>query len=129
LELLHWAVNDAERKNHPVTLAITLIYAISVLFWTGDLDGAKRHVDWFVAHVERHALAPYLAVGRGFTGRLAMLQGDAKGASKARIERASSTSASGLEARFRNSPGGSGGTAGNPPRNGAPAALTFFRRA
>ncbi len=60
-------------------MAITLIYAISVLFWTGDLDGAKKHVDWFVAHAQRHSLAPYLAVGRGFNGRLAMLQGDAKG--------------------------------------------------
>ncbi|HET9412747.1 MAG TPA: winged helix-turn-helix domain-containing protein [Pseudolabrys sp.] len=79
LELLHRTVKDAERKNHPVTLAITLIYAISVLFLTSDLDGAKRHVDWFVAHAQRHALAPYLAVGRGFAGRLAILQGDAKG--------------------------------------------------
>ena len=79
LELLHRTVKDAERKNHPVTLAITLIYAISSLFLTGDLDGAKKHIDWFVAHAQRYALAPYLAVGRGFVGRLALLQGDAKG--------------------------------------------------
>jgi hypothetical protein len=76
---LHQTVKDAERKHHPVTLAITLIYAISVLFWTGDLDGARKHVDWFIAHAQRHALAPYLAVGRGFNGRLASLHGDAKG--------------------------------------------------
>jgi predicted ATPase len=79
LEVLHQTVKDAERKHHPVTLAITLIYAISVLFWTGDLDGARKHVDWFIAHAQRHALAPYLAVGRGFNGRLASLHGDAKG--------------------------------------------------
>ncbi len=41
LELLHRTVKDADRRNHPVTLAIVLIYAISVLFWTGDLDGMK----------------------------------------------------------------------------------------
>jgi tetratricopeptide (TPR) repeat protein len=79
LQLLQQAVRDAERKNHPVTLAITLIYAISLLLWAGDIDGAKKHLDWFVAHAERHSLAPYLAVGRGFAGRIAMLRGDAKG--------------------------------------------------
>jgi predicted ATPase len=78
LELVYQTVKDAERKNHPVTLAITLIYAISVLFWTGDLDGAAQHLDRFVVHAQRHALAPYLAVGRGFRGRLAMLQGDVR---------------------------------------------------
>ncbi|HEX2888203.1 ATP-binding protein [Vineibacter terrae] len=79
LELLHQTVRDAERRNHPVTLAIALIYAISVLFWTGDLDGAQKHVDQFVAHAQRHSLAPYLAVGQGFKARLALLRGDAKG--------------------------------------------------
>ncbi len=79
LELLHQTVRDAERRNHPVTLAIALIYAISVLFWTGDLDGVQKHVDQFVAHAQRHSLAPYLAVGQGFKGRLALLRGDAKG--------------------------------------------------
>jgi hypothetical protein len=59
-------------------LAIALIYAISMLLWTGDLDGARRHIDWFVAHAQRHALAPYLAVGLGFKGRLAILEGDPK---------------------------------------------------
>ncbi|TXL72248.1 transcriptional regulator [Vineibacter terrae] len=79
LELLHQTVRDAERRNHPVTLAIALIYAISVLFWTGDRDGAQKHVDQFVAHAQRHSLAPYLAVGQGFKARLALLRGDAKG--------------------------------------------------
>jgi len=79
LELLGRTVRDAERKNHPVTLAITLIYAISVLFLADDLNGARKHLDWFVSHAQRHSLTPYLAVGRGFDGRLAVLQGDAKG--------------------------------------------------
>jgi predicted ATPase/DNA-binding winged helix-turn-helix (wHTH) protein len=78
LELLHRTVKDAEQADHPVTLAITLIYAISVLFLTGDLDSARKHVDWFVAHAQRHALAPYVALGLGFGGRLAILEGNAK---------------------------------------------------
>jgi predicted ATPase/DNA-binding winged helix-turn-helix (wHTH) protein len=79
LELLSETIKDAERKDHPVTLAITLIYAMSVLFWNGDLDRGKKYLDWFVAHAQRHSLAPYLAVGLGFKGRLAILQGDARG--------------------------------------------------
>ena len=51
---------------------------MSVLFWNDDLDGGKKHLDWFVAHAQRHSLAPYLAVGLGFKGRLAILQGDAR---------------------------------------------------
>jgi len=49
-----------------------------VLFWIGDLAGGKKHLDWFVAHAQRHSLAPYLAVGLGFKARLAIMQGDAK---------------------------------------------------
>jgi predicted ATPase/DNA-binding winged helix-turn-helix (wHTH) protein len=79
LKLLHETVKDAERKGHPVTLAITLIYAMSVLFWNGDLEVGKKYLDWFVAHAQRHSLAPYLAVGLGFKGRLAIIQGDANG--------------------------------------------------
>jgi predicted ATPase/DNA-binding winged helix-turn-helix (wHTH) protein len=79
LALLRETVKDAERKDHPVTLAITLIYAMSVLFWNSDLDGGKKHLDWFIAHAQRHSLAPYLAVGLGFKGRLAILHGDARG--------------------------------------------------
>ena len=78
-DLLHQTVKDAERRNHPVTLAIALIYAMSTLFWTGDLDSAAKHLDTFVAHAQRHSLAPYLAVGQGFKGRLELLHGDAKG--------------------------------------------------
>jgi ATP/maltotriose-dependent transcriptional regulator MalT len=78
LKLLRETVEGAERKDHPVTLAITLIYAMSVLFWNSDLDGGKKHLDWFVAHAQRHSLAPYLAVGLGFKGRFAILQGDAR---------------------------------------------------
>jgi hypothetical protein len=77
LELLHRTVEEAERKNHPVTLAITLIYALSVLIPAGDLGASERHLRRFTAHAQLHALAPYLAVGLGFTGRLALLRGDA----------------------------------------------------
>jgi predicted ATPase len=52
--------------------------AISVFLWTGDLESAEEHIDWFMAHAEAHSMAPYLIVGRGFRGELAIRRGEAK---------------------------------------------------
>ncbi len=65
--------------DHPVTLAIALHWAVSVFLWTGDLRSAEEHIDWFISHAESHSLAPYLAVGRGLKGELAIRRGDAEG--------------------------------------------------
>jgi hypothetical protein len=62
-----------------LTLAIALIWGISVFLWTGDLQNAEEHIDWLIARSESHSLAPYLAVGRGFKGEVAMRRGDAQG--------------------------------------------------
>ena len=64
--------------DHSLTLAIALIWGISVFLWTGDLQSAEEHIDWLIASSESHSLAPYLAVGRGFQGELAVRRGDAK---------------------------------------------------
>jgi len=61
-----------------VTLSVALVWAIFVFLGTGDLDSAQEHVDWFVSNAELHSLAPYLAVGRGFKGQLAVHRGDAE---------------------------------------------------
>ena len=61
--------------NHPVSLAIVLT-AITVLLWTGDLDAAEQHLDWFVSRAETQYFGPYLDVGRGLKGELAIRRGD-----------------------------------------------------
>ena len=73
------AVQDAARMEHPATLSIALAWALTVFLWAGDLDAADEHSDWFVSHAEAHSLAPYLALGRGFKGELAIRRGDARG--------------------------------------------------
>jgi len=78
LERARQAVRQAERLEHPVTLSVALIWAISVFLWADDLAGAAEHVDWFAARAESHSLGPYLAVGRGFQGTLAVRRGDAE---------------------------------------------------
>jgi predicted ATPase/DNA-binding winged helix-turn-helix (wHTH) protein len=78
LERARQAVQDAAGMDHPVTLSIALIWAVSVFLWTGDLDSAQEHADWFMSHAESHSLEPYLALGRGYRGELAVRRGDAK---------------------------------------------------
>jgi hypothetical protein len=48
-------------------------------FGIGDLRGAEEHADWLISHAEAHSLGPYLAVGRGYKGALAVRKGDARG--------------------------------------------------
>jgi hypothetical protein len=72
-------ITEAAAMEHTLTLSIALIWGISVFLWTGDLQSAEEHLDWLIANSESHSLAPYLAVGRGFKGELAIRRGDAKG--------------------------------------------------
>jgi hypothetical protein len=78
VERARQTVKDAAGTDHPVTLFIALIWATTVFLWAGDLQSAEEHIDWFVSRAEAHSLAPYLAIGRGFKGELAIRQGNAK---------------------------------------------------
>jgi tetratricopeptide (TPR) repeat protein len=78
MERARQTVKEAAGMDHSLTLAIALIWGISVFLWTGDLQSAEEHIDWLIASSESHSLAPYLAVGRGFQGELAIRRGDAK---------------------------------------------------
>jgi predicted ATPase len=80
LQRTHQTVKAATELNHPVTLSVVLIWAISVFLWAGDVLGAERHIDWFVSRAESYSLGPYVAVGRGFKAQLAIRRGEAKGA-------------------------------------------------
>jgi predicted ATPase/DNA-binding winged helix-turn-helix (wHTH) protein len=72
-------VRDAASIDHSLTLCIALIWAISVFLWAGDLGSVDEHLDWLISRAESHSLAPYLLVGRGFKGELAVRRGDANG--------------------------------------------------
>ncbi|ESY86457.1 transcriptional regulator [Mesorhizobium sp. LNHC229A00] len=71
-------IKDAEILNHPLTLSIALVWAISVFLWVGDLDRADEHIDRLFLCAEPHSLGPYLALARGFKGELAIRRGDAE---------------------------------------------------
>lgn len=78
VERARQTVKDAAAMDHSLTLSIALIWAISVFLWTGDLQSAEKHIEWVISRASSHSLAPYLAVGRGFQGELAVRRGDPK---------------------------------------------------
>jgi tetratricopeptide (TPR) repeat protein len=63
--------------GHPVTLSAALNWAISVFLCTGDLLSADEYIDRLISQAKTHSLAPYVAVGRGYKGDLAIRRGDA----------------------------------------------------
>jgi predicted ATPase/DNA-binding winged helix-turn-helix (wHTH) protein len=72
----HQAIKDAERMHHPVSLAIVL-NSIQVLLWIGDLSAAERYLDWFMSRAEAQYFGPYLDLGQGLKGELAIRCGEA----------------------------------------------------
>ena len=75
VEMARTTVLEAQAMDHPVTLCIALIWAVSVHLWAGDLDSAEADIDRFIACAARHSLGPYLAVGRGVKSDLAIRRG------------------------------------------------------
>ncbi|WP_426611927.1 ATP-binding protein [Bradyrhizobium sp. McL0616] len=77
-QLAQQSVADAAQMDHPITLCIALIWAVSIDLWSGDLAGAEENIDRFIAHAQSRSMGPYLAVGRGVKGELAIRRGDAE---------------------------------------------------
>jgi predicted ATPase/DNA-binding winged helix-turn-helix (wHTH) protein len=79
IERARQAVDEAAAMDHSLTLAIALIWAISVFLWTGELESAEAYLDMLISLAESHSLAPYLLVAHGFKGEVAIRHGDASG--------------------------------------------------
>jgi predicted ATPase/DNA-binding winged helix-turn-helix (wHTH) protein len=71
-------IDEAANLDHPVTLCMALIWAISVFLWVGDLAAAADCLDRFAEQAETHSLAPYIAVALGVKGQLAIKRGNAE---------------------------------------------------
>jgi predicted ATPase/DNA-binding winged helix-turn-helix (wHTH) protein len=73
------AVEEAGAMDHSLTLAIALIWAISVYLWSGELQSVAAYTDKLISLAETHSLAPYLLVAQGFKSEIAIRHGDASG--------------------------------------------------
>jgi predicted ATPase/DNA-binding winged helix-turn-helix (wHTH) protein len=71
-------VEDAATLDHPVTLCIALIWAVSVFLWNGDWTSAEESIDRLIAHARNRSLVPYEAAGLGVKGYLSVMRGEAK---------------------------------------------------
>jgi predicted ATPase/DNA-binding winged helix-turn-helix (wHTH) protein len=71
-----WVIDEAARRDHPVSLCMTLIYTATVFLWRGDFDEAEQLVQRLIAHAARHSLGPYHTVGLALTAELAIIRGE-----------------------------------------------------
>jgi hypothetical protein len=71
-------VEDAVARDHSLTLCIALICGIAVSLWCGDLPSAEEQVERLISRAESYSLLPYVVVGRGFGGAVAIGRGDAR---------------------------------------------------
>jgi predicted ATPase len=78
MECARQAIEEAAAMDHSLTLAIALIWGITVFLWTGELKSAADYTDMLIARAESHSMAPYLLVGHGFKGEIAIRQGEAQ---------------------------------------------------
>ena len=78
IELADQSVKEASSMGHPVAVSRTLLWAVSVFLWAGDLQSAAANTDLLVSHAESQSMGPYLAAGRGYKGVIAIRRGDAR---------------------------------------------------
>ncbi len=76
MDYVDQTIADAVSTNHPVSLLVTLIYAISVMIWNGDFDDAGEQIARFVSTAESDQLTTYVLLGHCFEGQLAISRGD-----------------------------------------------------
>jgi predicted ATPase len=76
LRYVNQTFENTASAQHPVTLLVALIYAISVLIWNGDHDDADRQIVRFIANAESYALKSHVMLGHCFEGQLAISRGD-----------------------------------------------------
>jgi predicted ATPase/DNA-binding winged helix-turn-helix (wHTH) protein len=77
LRIAQQALDEAERRDHPVSVCISLIYAAPVFLWSGHLERAADLIARLIAYAGRYSLAPYRAVGMALKGELAVIRDQA----------------------------------------------------
>lgn len=65
-------IADAAARDHSLTLCIALICGVVVSLWCGDLASAEEQVERLIARAQSYSLLPYVFVGRGFEGVVAI---------------------------------------------------------
>jgi predicted ATPase len=72
LRFVRRAIDEAASRDYPVPTCISLVYASTLLLWTGDLPGTSDLIEQLIVHAGRHSLAPYRALGIALKGEIAI---------------------------------------------------------
>jgi predicted ATPase/DNA-binding winged helix-turn-helix (wHTH) protein len=72
LRIVRGAIGEAASRDSPVPICLSLVYASTVLLWTGDLSGASGVIEQLIVHAGRYSLEPYRAAGIALKGELAI---------------------------------------------------------
>jgi tetratricopeptide (TPR) repeat protein len=72
LGIVQNAIDEAARRDNPVPICISLVYASMLSLRTDDLLGASDLIEQLIAHARRYSLAPYRALGIALKGELAI---------------------------------------------------------
>jgi predicted ATPase len=78
MDYVNQTLRDTARADHPVTLLVAVMYAVSVLIWNGDFDEADRQIGRFISNAESCASKTHVILGRCFQGQLAISRSDAE---------------------------------------------------
>jgi predicted ATPase len=72
LRLVQKAIGEAARRDHPVSICLSLVHASTLLLWTGDLPGASDLIEQLIVQAGRYSLEPYRALGIALKGEFAI---------------------------------------------------------
>src|SRR5271155_4483259 len=72
LRIAQKAIDGAASRDLPVPICISLVFASTLLLWTGDLLGASDLIERLIAYAGRYSLEPYRAAGVALKGELAI---------------------------------------------------------
>jgi tetratricopeptide (TPR) repeat protein len=70
-------IDLATKRDQPVDLCNTLLFAATVFLWRGDLAEAEQLIGRLSAHAARHSFGPYITAGLALVGELTVARGDA----------------------------------------------------
>lgn len=78
LRMADTAVEEAIKREHPVTVCMSLSYTVPVYLWSGEFERAAVCIERVLAHATKYSLAPYYALGLALKGELMILKGETR---------------------------------------------------
>jgi tetratricopeptide (TPR) repeat protein len=72
LRIAQRAIDEAASRNHPFPICVSLVYASTLLLWTGDWLGAGDLIEQMIVHARRYSLGTYRTLGIALKGELAI---------------------------------------------------------